>query len=150
MMRVRQKSEVEAHLGTEVLLKAGSLEKLCSKRFSNFFSSYAQAYNKVYNRHGSLFQSNMKQKQVINSCYFKHLLLYIHHNAAKHGFVSDFKDWPYSSWFPYTDDACEALSDIAPGAIAAKTKSEVFQWFGSKHAFIEAHNSISLGRSAFD
>ena len=149
MIRIRQKDDVEEHLGTEALQKAGSLEKLCSKRFSNFFSSYAQAYNKVYNRRGSLFQSNMKQKQVINLVYYKHLLLYIHHNAAKHGFVHDFNDWPHSSWFQYLEEGQEEASDNSC-LITAGIKTEVFGWFVNRKAFIDAHHQTLPYRSVFD
>jgi len=40
--------------------KFETLEKLVSKKFSNFFSSYTQSFNKVYSRKGSLFIKNFK------------------------------------------------------------------------------------------
>ncbi len=149
MVRIRSEQAVRENIGHDAFLKAGSFEQLCSKRFSNFFSSYAQAYNKVYARRGNLFQANMKQKQVTHPGYYRQLLLYIHHNAAKHGLVCDFKDWPHSSWFQYLEES-EAVTNDHPGVISADIKKEVFGWFGSKKAFIDAHYQKPPYRSVFD
>jgi hypothetical protein len=46
-----------------------------SKQFSNFFNSFTQSYNKVYNRTGSLFQPNMKKKEVTSDSYYTDLIL---------------------------------------------------------------------------
>lgn len=148
MVRIRSEDIVRKNVGGAVLNEAVSFGKLCNKRFSNFFSSYAQAYNKVYQRRGNLFQANMKTKLVTHAQYHKHLLIYIHQNAVKHGFVNDFKDWPYSSWFQYTD----MIQSMEKGqsVISPEIKSEVFQWFGSKEKFMQAHSLIENIRSVFE
>ena len=60
--------------------------------------AYAKAINKAYQRTGALFQHHFGRIPVTTDRYFKALVHYIHHNPQKHGFVSDFKEWPYSSY----------------------------------------------------
>lgn len=72
--------------------------KFLSKQFSNFFSSYTQAFNKVYDRRGSLFIKNFKRKEINQTDYFRNLVLYIHLNPIKHGFVSSVLDWTWTSY----------------------------------------------------
>lgn len=72
--------------------------KFISKQFSNFFSSYSQAFNKVYNRRGSLFIKNFKRKEIDNPQYLQQVILYIHLNPVKHGFVQRGLDWTHSSY----------------------------------------------------
>lgn len=78
-----------------------NLSGLVSQQFSNLFNAYTKAVNKTYERHGSLFQRPFKHKEVASDAYFTQLVLYIHHNAVKHGFVTDVRDWPHSSYHQY-------------------------------------------------
>lgn len=104
---VKIKSE-EAVAST--FLKFRTLEKFeqrsafLSKQFSNFFSSYTQSFNKVYKRRGSLFIKNFKRKEVTDDAYLRSLILYIHLNPVKHGFVKEMSSWTWNSWntFPNT------------------------------------------------
>jgi putative transposase len=68
------------------------------QRVATFFGTYTKAINKAYDRSGSLFEKNFKRKPVASDKYFYSLLTYIHFNPKKHGFVDDFRDWPYSSY----------------------------------------------------
>lgn len=72
--------------------------KFLSRQFSNFFSSYSQAFNKVYERRGSLFIKNFKRKEISNEQYLFQIILYIHLNPVKHGFVQNVNDWKHSSF----------------------------------------------------
>jgi hypothetical protein len=151
MIRIHHEEDIRTLLGNATLEKFGTIERLCSKRFGNFFSSYTQSYNKVYARHGSLFQANMKQKQVTHQQYFMQLMLYIHNNAAKHGFVNHFYDWPHSSWFQYQPDQINApLIEDHFRMITPAMQNEVFSWFGNKEAFLQAHESMPNLNSAFE
>ncbi|HKI45476.1 MAG TPA: hypothetical protein VKA08_09120, partial [Balneolales bacterium] len=100
MIRVRGVEELDAKTFRK-FRTFGMLGKVVSRQFASLFSSYTQAYNKLYGRTGSLFQPNMKRKKVTDESYFTQLILYIHNNPVKHGFVRDLYDWPYSSvhWF---------------------------------------------------
>jgi putative transposase len=69
-----------------------------SRQFNNLFIAYAKAFNKAYDRTGGLFESPFKRRWVDNDRYFTALVAYIHRNPQKHGFVDDFRDWPYSSY----------------------------------------------------
>lgn len=68
-----------------------------SKNFSNLFNAYAKAINKAYGRTGSLFEERFGRIEVTSDAYFAGLIFYIHFNPQKHGFVKDFREWPWSS-----------------------------------------------------
>jgi REP element-mobilizing transposase RayT len=122
-----------------------------SKKLSNCFNAYTKAYNKTYSRNGSLFQRPFKKKEVLHQEYFTRLMLYIHNNAARHGFVNHFKDWPHSSWFQFeTDENILFLTEEYYRIITPETKKIVFDWFGGKEVFISAHQNIPRLNSSFD
>lgn len=72
--------------------------------FSNLFNSYAKSINNYYNRSGSLFQEHLKRNKVENEEYLKQLILYIHLNPVKHGFVDDFRKYKHSSYAAFLSD----------------------------------------------
>jgi putative transposase len=100
-----------------------------SQSFSNLFNAYAKAINKAYDRTGSLFEHPFERVEVNSQAHLFNLVSYIHFNPQKHGFVSDIRDWPYSSFHGL--NACE------------KTwlqRDEVFGWFGSRNQFEKYHH----------
>lgn len=103
---------------TDATLKA-------SRQLSHFFNSYAQSFNKAYGRRGKLFEVPFKRKRVEKESYFLRLVRYIHCNPEYHGFVSDFRQWEYSSW--------HAFSNESPSGFLAK--EEVLSSFGSRNIF---------------
>jgi putative transposase len=114
----------------DVYISIDGREKLAepSRQFSNFFNSYAQSINKAYERTGGLFESPFKRIEVVNENYFSRLIVYIHANPEKHGFVKDFKTYPYSSF------------DALLSTKASKLKrEEVLNWFGGKDAYQSFH-----------
>lgn len=118
--------------------------KLVSHQFARLFSSYAQAFNKVYSRRGSLFKPNVKKKPVTSDEYFTQLILYIHNNPVKHGFVKDPWDWPYSS-IHETFQKFKTFGKLSPTA-----KQTVIDWFGSVESFKGSHRNIDEIKSVFD
>jgi REP element-mobilizing transposase RayT len=158
MIRIRQEEELGNAAAFQKFETFGKLEtailsKVISKQFSNFFSSYTQAYNKVYGRTGSLFQPNMKKKEVTSDAYFTQLVLYIHNNPVKHGFVKNLCDWPHHSYHYITGDmekqpAYYKLSKSFK--LLESSRSEVLDWFGGLTHFKLAHQSIGDIRSIFD
>jgi putative transposase len=70
-----------------------------SKPFSNFFNAYARGFNRAYGRTGALFQRPFNRILVNNERHLLRLIAYIHQNPQKHGFVKDFREWPYSSFY---------------------------------------------------
>ena len=105
-----------------------SAEFIVSKQFARFFSSYTQSMNKVYQRTGALIEAPFKRIEIDNDAYLTHLISYIHCNPQKHGFVSDFKVYPYSSFKGHLNQSEFFLNS-----------KEVFEWFGGIYEFIEFH-----------
>lgn len=99
-----------------------------SQSFSNLFNAYAKAINKGYGRTGSLFEERFGRIPVTNDSYFTTLIFYIHYNPQKHGFVDDFRDWEWSSYYALV------------GAGETKLKRiEVLNMFGGIKGFEEFH-----------
>jgi putative transposase len=101
-----------------------------SRAFSNLFSTYTKAFNKAYQRTGSLFEKPFRRKLVNNDRYFTALVVYIHRNPQKHGFVTDYRDWLYSSY-----------SAIVSGKATRVQRDTVLDWFDGWHGFEELHLS---------
>ena len=99
-----------------------------SRAFANLFSTYTKAFNKAYQRTGSLFEKPFKRKIVDDDRYFTCLVAYIHRNPVKHGFVDDYRDWPYSSY--------QAVLSTKPTRVQRAT---VLDWFGGRPGFEAAH-----------
>jgi len=110
----------------------GNLEGLNpTQQFSNFFNSYAKSINKAYQRTGSLFQKRFGRILVTSPRYFECLVHYIHFNPQKHGFVADFREYPYSSYRAMLSDKPTRLK-----------REQVLEWFGGKAAFEQAHRDL--------
>jgi REP element-mobilizing transposase RayT len=99
-----------------------------SRQFNNFFIAYAKAFNKAFQRTGGLFESPFKRKRVDSDRYFTYLVAYIHHNPEKHGFVDDFRQWPYSSY--------RAILSAKPSQIQ---RVAVLEWFDGRTGFEQTH-----------
>jgi putative transposase len=102
-----------------------------SKSFSNLFNAYTKAVNKAYGRTGSLFEERFGRIEVAKEVYFANLIFYIHFNPQKHGFVDDFREWPWSSY--------HALTGIDATKI---NRTDVLDWFGGKEQFDEFHQGM--------
>ena len=99
-----------------------------SQHFSNLFNAYAKAFNRAHDRSGSLFQRPFGRIEVTSDAYFAWLVVYIHHNPEKHGFVDDFRDWPYSSYHAHLSDKPTQLQ-----------REEVLGWFDGPKGYTMAH-----------
>ncbi|TQE92808.1 MAG: hypothetical protein FKY71_19065 [Spiribacter salinus] len=99
-----------------------------SRAFANLFSGYAKAINKAYERTGSLFERGFHRIPVDTDRYFQRLVCYIHQNPARHGFVADFRTWPYSSY--------ATLQSHAPTHLE---REFVLEQFGGRDAVQKAH-----------
>ncbi len=111
----------------------GALEKplgsnYASKKFSDFFNAYAKSINKAYNRTGSLFQHPFGRVMIQNDRQFWNVIAYIHQNPQKHGFVTDFRDWKYSSYDAMLTEKTTHLQ-----------RDVVLDWFGGKTQYLERH-----------
>jgi len=105
-----------------------------SGAFSNFFNAYAKAINKAYGRTGSLFQHPFGRTPVLTQPYLMQAVRYIHFNPQKHGLVSDFRAWPYSSYRAHLSTQATRLR-----------RDDVLEWFGGREGFIIAHQEDPKG-----
>jgi REP element-mobilizing transposase RayT len=99
--------------------------------FSHLFNSYAQAINKQQHRTGTLFERPFHRLKITSEEYFQNLVVYIHQNPVHHGFTSDFKDYPWSSY--------GSIISTKPTKVDRET---VLERFGGKENFIDVHRKI--------
>lgn len=102
-----------------------------SQHFSNLFNAYAKAVNKKYERTGSLFEERFGRIVVTSDAYFCQLVFYIHFNPQKHGFVDDFRQWPWSSYHTLIASAETRLN-----------RTEALEWFGGTRQYEEFHRGM--------
>ncbi len=98
--------------------------------FSNFFNAYTKAINKAYGRTGALFERPFRRIEVVGKVYFKNVVTYIHRNPQHHGFVDDFRDWPYSSYDVVLSDKSTRLQ-----------RDVVLDWFGGPQEFMDVQQA---------
>jgi putative transposase len=108
-----------------------TIDKIVSKQFAHLFNGYAQIINHSYNRTGGLFESPFRRILVDTDHYFTEMVYYIHHNPQKHGFIDDFREYPYSSYPLYVNSIDNPDID----------KSTVLDWFGGLEKFKEYHHT---------
>ena len=99
-----------------------------SQPFSNFFNAYARTINLTYHRSGALFKRPFGRVKIINDAQLMQIIVYIHRNPQKHGFVTDFRQWPYSSYSAYIS--------MQPGQ---SDQNWILELFGGRTRFIEFH-----------
>ncbi len=101
------------------------------RMFSHLFNSYTKYFNLKNNRTGSLFEKNFHRLKITSEKYFQNLVVYIHQNPVHHGFTSDFRDYPWTSY--------GSIISTKPTKIHRET---VLEWFGGKENFIDVHRKI--------
>ena len=109
---------------------SGFLKPVRSPRqaFANLFNTYTKAFNKACGRSGALFARPFQRIPVASEAYLARLVVYIHQNPRKHGFVDDLSERRYSS--------CAALPSKAPTHTARDT---VLEWLGGVSNVVHAH-----------
>jgi REP element-mobilizing transposase RayT len=114
--------------GFENLEGLNNIAHFYSQQFSNFFNAYTKAFNKQQNRRGGLFIPSFERKIIDDDKYFRELIHYIHFNPVHHGFVSDLRDWKYSSFESFFSNKSTQLA-----------RQEVISWFENKENFWAFH-----------
>ncbi|RIK37608.1 MAG: hypothetical protein DCC55_23735 [Chloroflexi bacterium] len=71
--------------------------------------------------------------EVTADAHFRRLVVYIHQNPQKHGFVDDFRQWPYSSYHTLLSFKKTNLHS-----------DDVLAWFQGKAGFHAAHEQEIL------
>jgi putative transposase len=123
------------HFHLIIKIKEDGVEKPINPRsvkveqhFSNFFNAYAKSFNIKYNRTGKLFQERFKRKKIDSDDYLTQLIYYIHANPQLHKVISDFRNYPYSSY-----------KTIMNSEITKLRRDEVFDHFGGRAQFEQFH-----------
>ena len=129
----------------------GLKRPLGSMAFSNFFNAYAKAINKAYQRTGSLFQHPFGRIQVDSQAYLLQLVRYIHRNPQKHGLVSDFREWPYSSYHTIveTHETHETHETLKVSETFRVCRDEGLSWFDNLKGFSDSHH-VPLDEAALE
>ncbi len=128
LVRVKKNIEIPRTDGKE-----GTYRLNASKQLGHFFNSYAQSVNKTYNRTGPLFESPFERKLVDDETYLVSMIYYCHRNPVHHGFVSDLREWKFSSYHPIMENDNSIV-----------TASEVIKRFGNISHFEETHKIVSI------
>ncbi|WKZ47897.1 MAG: hypothetical protein QY306_00850 [Anaerolineales bacterium] len=102
-----------------------------SQYFSNFFNAYARGVNIATHRTGALFERPFKRIPVDTESYLMRLIVYVHQNPQKHHFVTDFRDWNYSSYH-----------DIVSNNPTRLQREKALRLFGSRDDFVRIHQEI--------
>jgi putative transposase len=105
-----------------------------SQHISNLLNAYTRSFNSAYGRTGALFQRPFGRVQVTSDAQFRRLVVYIHRNPEKHGFVTDFRNWPYSSYQTILTDKRTNLN-----------REAVLSWFGNVQGFHQGHEFVEGG-----
>ncbi len=106
------------------------------KHISHLFNAYAKYYNKRYNRHGALFERSFKRKLIDTEEYLKQVIIYIHNNPIKHGFVTHPIDYPWSSYL-----------DCISNKPSKSDRNKMIAWFDDAENFKQCHLSIDLNEN---
>jgi len=126
------------HFHLFIYVKDEPIGETASQKFSNLFNAYTKAFNLAYQRTGSLFQRPFHRIPVTRDSHFQALVAYIHYNPQKHGFVDDYRNWPYSSY---------------PALLASKStrlaRDQVLNTFGGSERFLEYHSQLDLDLTGF-
>jgi REP element-mobilizing transposase RayT len=127
---VRTKTREEQEQAARQTLKVSETFRVLSpsQQFANLFNSYAKAFNRSYGRTGSLFEHPFHRIEVTTDAYFAHLVTYIHQNPQLHGFVDDFREWPFSSYHAILSDQATRVQ-----------RDATLAWFGGRVGFSDCH-----------
>ncbi|MBN1440281.1 MAG: hypothetical protein JW929_12815 [Anaerolineales bacterium] len=96
-LRIRTDAEIRQALTHEGIQDAPSYPAP-GQCIGNLLNAYAKTINFNYHRTGSLFQHPFGRVPVTTDRYYEQLIKYIHQNPQHHGFVKDFREWPFSSY----------------------------------------------------
>jgi putative transposase len=109
--------------GNEVLIN-----ELIARQTNRFMVSYANSYNSVYNRRGGLFQSPFRRSVITGENHLRQAIIYVHANAQKHRLISNYRNYPYSSYH-----------EILSGTRLFVDGDDVLRFFGGAKNFVQQH-----------
>lgn len=101
-----------------------------TQHFGHLFNSYSRYFNTKYHRSGSLLQRPFQRIKMSSKSYLRKLVIYIHQNPVRHGFVDNILEYPWSSY-----------SALINPATHYPEKEELLHWFGGPNKFEEQHQN---------
>jgi hypothetical protein len=75
-----------------------------------------------------LFQHPFGRVMITSDRQFWNVIAYIHQNPQKHKFVTDFREWKYSSYGIILSEKKTSVN-----------RSKVMEWFGNREEYIALH-----------
>lgn len=99
-----------------------------AQQFKHLFNSYSRWFNKRHQRFGALFEKDFERKIVDNEMYYINLIVYIHNNPIKHGFVEHTLDYPWTSYL--------SISSTKPTKLK---RDDVIRYFDNLENFKHQH-----------
>lgn len=120
-------------LSERKFIKNKNIDRLTSMQFKRLFTSYAMSYNLRFLRRGNLFYRTFKRVVISKEQQFTSAVFYVHANAAKHGLVKKFDDYPWTSYHILLQDQ---LTNIL--------RNEILDWFGGRENLIKIHRELAL------
>ena len=124
LVRVKEEAALQRTIITDKDKKYVDVQR----QFGHLLNAYTRTFNQRYNRSGSLFQQRFGRKPVDSEAYLCRLVFYIHFNPQHHGLVSNFANWPYSSFQSILSEGRTNLM-----------RSEVISWFGDRELYQQFH-----------
>ncbi len=128
VVRIRERTQCRIAAASQI---AGSSLLSPSQQFSNLFNAYTKSINQTYDRTGNLFHRPFGRIEVTSNAYLAHLVHYVHFNPQKHGFVKDYRDYPYSSYVALSSDKPTRLN-----------RDVVLAWFSGRESFDHIHRGV--------
>ncbi len=107
---------------------SSNIDGFITHQFQRLSISYTKSLNKQLGRQGHLFNRPFKRSMIDFDSKYNYMMYYIHHNARKHGFVSDFQDYVYHSYFEIVNRNSSLINS-----------DRVFSNYGSREKFIDFH-----------
>lgn len=140
LVQIKTEDEIRNYFKEKgINVNAFADDQLISRAFNSFFKSYSVSINKAYKRTGRLFEEPFLRIEVKHNAQVTNLIRYIHRNPLKHGFVEDFRDYPFSSY---------------PIHLAMETtwlaREKVMNWFGRMDEFVASHEGIAATPSEIE
>jgi putative transposase len=128
LIRVKSRDEIQSDKTLKVSQTFRVSDIKPSNQFSKLFNAYAKAINLAYGRTGSLFQHPFGRVLITSDIQYYRVIAYIHQNPQKHKFVTDFRDWKYSS--------CSAILSEKHTHLQREV---VLGWFGNRQQYADIH-----------
>ncbi|MBT3384068.1 MAG: hypothetical protein HN955_03995 [Prolixibacteraceae bacterium] len=113
----------------DILADEEQIGKIVTNQLRRLFITYSMAINKQEKRTGNFFDRSFKRLEITSQEYLEYVIFYTHFNPEKHGVITNFRKYKYSS---YKAILASAKTNI--------DREFVIDLFGGKDEFLNYHN----------